>query len=94
MKMLKKIMEYTSEVRLVQAKTHYMADALSRSPMFDTNDEDYTISCNHQSIDTTRDSIKGGTKSASYKALQKAVETRIFPSTIQDLGLLPVSQTN
>ena len=43
MRMREKIMEYTPEVKWVPGKTHYIADALSRSPLFDTNNDDYTI---------------------------------------------------
>ena len=75
MRMREKIMEYTPVVKSVPGKTHYIADALSRSPMFDTNEEEYTISCNFQSVQSARDCIKEGTKSDEYTALQKAVET-------------------
>ena len=50
-RMTEKIMEYTPEVKWVPGKTHYIADALSRSPMFVTNEEDYTIPCNYQSVE-------------------------------------------
>ena len=66
-------MEYTPEVKWVPGKTHYIADALSRSPMFDTNDDDYTISCNYQSVESVWDSIKEGAKSTQYANLQTAV---------------------
>ena len=64
MRMRVKIMEYTPEVKWVPGKTHYIADALSRLPMFNTNNDDYTISCNYQSVESVWDSIKEGTKSA------------------------------
>ena len=43
MRMREKIMECTQEVKWVPGKTHYIADALSRSPLFDTNDDDYLM---------------------------------------------------
>ena len=58
MRMREEILEYTSIVKWVPGKTHYIADALSRSPMFDTNDEEYTISCNYQSVQSAWDCIK------------------------------------
>ena len=73
MRMREKIMEYTPEVKLVPEKTYYIADALSRSPMFDTNDDDYTISCNNQSVESVWESIKEGAKSTEYANLQSAV---------------------
>ena len=74
MRMREKIMEYTPEVKWVPGKTHYIADALSRSPLFDTNNDDYTISCNYQSVETVWDSIREGAKSAQYAKLQWAVK--------------------
>ena len=53
---------------------NYIADALFQSPMFDTNEEEYTIACNYQSLETAWDCIKEGTKSDQVSALQKAVE--------------------
>ena len=75
MRMREKTMEYTPVVKWVPGKAHYIADALSRSPMFDTNEEEYTISCNYQSVQSAWDCIKQGTNSPLYAALQKAVET-------------------
>ena len=84
MRMREKVMEYTPEVKWVRSKTHNITDALSRSPMFDTNEEDYAISCNYQSVKTVWDSIKTGAKSAKYANLQKAVQTGICgPETSQ-----------
>ena len=77
MRMREKVMQYTPEVKRVLGKTHYIADALSRSPMFDTNEEDYIISCNYQSVETVGDSIKACAKSVKYANLQKAVQTGI-----------------
>ena len=74
MRMREKIMEYTPIVKWVPGKTHYIADDLSRSPMFNTNEDEHTISCNYQSVQSAWDHIKEGTKSAHYAALQKAVE--------------------
>ena len=73
MRMREKIGKYMPEVKWVQGKTHYIADALSRSPMFDTNDDDYTISCNYQSVESIWESIKEGAKSKRYAYLQSAV---------------------
>lgn len=67
--MREKIMEYTPEVKWVLGKTHYIADALSRSPLFDTNNVDYIISCNYQSVETAWDNIKEGAKTEKYAAL-------------------------
>ena len=75
MRVREKIMEYTPIVKWVPGKTHYIADALSRSLMFDTNEEEYNISCNYQSVQSAWDCIKEGTKSTHYAALQKAAET-------------------
>ena len=75
MRMREKIIEYTPIVKWVSGKTHYNTDALSRSPMFDTNEEEYTISCNYQIVQSAWDCIKQGTKSTHYAALQKVVET-------------------
>ena len=43
--------------------------------MFDTNQDDYTISCNYQSVQSAWDCIEKGTKLAQYAALQKAVKS-------------------
>ena len=92
--MREKIMEYTPEVKWVPGKTHYIADALSRSPMFDTNDDDYTISCNYQSVESIWESIKEGAKSTQYANLQSAVgkgesdpETTQFKTLMHRLSL-------
>ena len=74
MRMREKIMEYTPEVKWVPGKTHYTADALSRSPMFDTNEDHYTIFCNYQSFESVWNSIKTGAKSAQYANLQASVQ--------------------
>ena len=42
--------------------------------MFNTNDDDDTISCNYQSVESVWDSIKDGAKSSQYANLQAAVE--------------------
>ena len=60
--MREKIMEYTTIVKWVPGKSHYIADALSRSPMFDTNENEYPISCNYQSVQSAWGCIKEGTK--------------------------------
>ena len=73
MRMREKITEYTPEVKLVPGKTHYIADALKRSPLLDTNDNDYVSSCNYQSVKTAMDNIKEGAKSEKYTVLLNAV---------------------
>ena len=84
MGMTENIMEYTPQVKWIQCKTHYIADALSRPPMFDTNDEEYTISSNYQSVETLWDSIKAGDKSATYAKLQDSVQAGVCgPETSQ-----------
>ena len=88
MRMREKIMEYTPVVKWVPGKTHYIAEALSRSPMLDTNEEEYTISCNYQSVQSAWDSIKKGTKSEQNAALQKAVEKGESNSTISKFKTL------
>ena len=45
MRMREKIQEFTFEVKWVQGKTHYIADALSRSPVFAPEEEEFTIDC-------------------------------------------------
>ena len=68
MRMREKIMEYyTPIVKWVSGKTHYIADGLSRSPMFDTNEDEYTISCNYQSVQYAWDWIKKGMQSAQMQ---------------------------
>ena len=69
MRMREKIMECTPDVKWVPGKTHYVANALSKSPMFDTNHNDYTIFCNCQSVESVWDSIKEGAKSSQYANL-------------------------
>ena len=45
MRMREKIQEFTFEVKWVQGKTHFIADALSRAPVFAAEEEDLTIDC-------------------------------------------------
>ena len=45
MRMREKIQEFMFKVEWVQGKTHYIADALSRSPVFAPEEEDFTIDC-------------------------------------------------
>ena len=45
MRMREKIQEFTFEVMRVQGKTHYIANALSRSPVFTPEEEEFTIDC-------------------------------------------------
>ena len=44
-RMREKIQEFTFEVKWVQGKTHYIADTLSRSPVFAPQEEELTIDC-------------------------------------------------
>ena len=89
MRMREKIMEYTPDVKWVPGKTHYIANALSRSPIFDTNEDDYTISCNYQSVASVWDSIKTGAKSSQYAHLQAAIERgESNPKTSQFMTLM------
>ena len=74
MRMREKMMEYSPEVKWVPGKTHYIADALSRSPLFETNEEEYTVSCSYISVETAWDSIKEGAKAPDYVALTKAIK--------------------
>lgn len=76
--------EREDQVKWVLGKTHYIAHSLSRSPIFDTNEEEYTISCNYQSVETAWETIKAGAKSAKYNKLQDTVQTGICgPETSQ-----------
>ena len=45
MRMQEKIQEFTFEVKWVQGKAHYIADAQSRSPIFALKEEEFTIDC-------------------------------------------------
>ena len=45
MRMREKIQEFTFEVKWEQGKTHYIADALSRAPVFAPEEEEFTIDC-------------------------------------------------
>ena len=45
MRMREKIQEFTFEIKWVQEKTNYIADALSRSPVFAPEEEEFTIDC-------------------------------------------------
>ena len=57
-----KVMQFEPVIKWVLGKTHYIANALSRLALFNTNEEGYTISCNYQSVET-------GTKDVKYQAL-------------------------
>ena len=74
MRMREKMMEYSPEVKWVPGKTHYIADALSRSPLFEANEEEYTVSCSYISVETAWESIKEGAKDQEYMALTKAIK--------------------
>ena len=43
--MQEKITKFTFEVSWVEGKTHYIADALSRAPVFAPEEEEFTIDC-------------------------------------------------
>ena len=45
MTMREKIIEFTFEVSWVKGKTHYIANALSRAPVFGPEEEEFTIDC-------------------------------------------------
>ena len=45
MRMREKIQEFTFEVKWVQGKMHYIADALSTSPVLAPEEEEVTIDC-------------------------------------------------
>ena len=44
-RMREKIIEYCFEVKWVKGRSHYIADTLSRVPVFDTQEEELTIDC-------------------------------------------------
>ena len=43
--MREKLTEYSFEVKWVEGKSHYIADALSRAPVFEPQEEELTIDC-------------------------------------------------
>ena len=43
--MREKVQAFTFKVKWVQGKTHYIADTLSRSPVFAPEEEGFTIDC-------------------------------------------------
>ena len=45
MRMHEKIIEFTFKVKWVEGKTYYIADALSRVPVFASEEEEFTIDC-------------------------------------------------
>ena len=45
MRMREKLTEYSFEVKWVEGKSHYIADALSRAPVFEPQEEELTIDC-------------------------------------------------
>ena len=45
MRMREKLTEYSFEVKWVEGKSHYIADALSRAPVFDPHEEELTVDC-------------------------------------------------
>ena len=45
MRMREKLTEYSFEVKWVEGKSHYTADALSRAPVFDPHEEELTVDC-------------------------------------------------
>ena len=78
MRVREKIQEFTFEVKWVQGKTHYIADALSRAPIFAAEEEeDLTIDCaitHCRQINATRtmNAIEE-LQQESYKTLVSAV---------------------
>ena len=88
-------MEYTPEVKWVPRKTHYIADALSRSPLCDTNDDDYIISYNYQSVETAWNNIKERVKTEKYATVQQGIcdtKTSQYKTLIHRLSLRQIDK--
>ena len=88
MRMREKIIEFTFEVRWVEGKTHYIADALSRAPVFAPEEEEFTIDC---AITHCRQIKEGSEIMHMFAGLQQEEYRQLIEATLEgkDFNKLP-----
>ena len=90
--MREKIIEFTFEVSWVEGKTHYIADALSRAPVFAPEEEEFTIDC---AITHFRQIKEESQIMHTFAGLQQEEYTQLIEVTLQgkEFGKLPLLHT-
>ena len=90
MRMREKIIEFTFEVRWVEGKTHYIADALSRAPVFAPEEEEFTIDF---AITHCRQIKKRSEIMHTFAGLQQEEYTQHIEATLEgkDFSKLPLT---
>ena len=91
MRMREKIIEFTLEVRWVEGKkTHYIADALSRAPVFAPEEEEFTIDC---AITHCRQIKEGSEIMHTFAGLQQEEYRQLIEATLEgkDFSKLPLT---
>ena len=90
MRMREKIIEFTFEVRWVEGKTHYIADALSRAPVFAPEEEEFTIDC---AITHCRQIKERSEIMHTFAGLQQEEYTQLIEATLEgkDFSKLPLT---
>ena len=90
MRMREKIIEFTFEVRWVEGKTHYIADALSRAPVFVPEEEEFTINC---AITHCRQIKERSEIMHTFAGLQQEEYTQLIEATLEgkDFSKLPLT---
>ena len=90
MRMREKIIEFTFEVRWVEGKTHYIADALSRAPVFAPEEEEFTINC---AITHCRQIKERSEIMHTFAGLQQEEYTQLIEATLEskDFSKLPLT---
>ena len=91
MRMREKIIEFTFEVKWVEGKTHYIADALSRAPVFTPEEEEFTIDC---AITHCRQVKERSEIMHTFAGLQQEEYTQLIEATLQgkEFSKLPLTQ--
>ena len=89
-RMREKIIEFTFEVKWVEGKTHYIAQALSRAPVFAPEEEEFTIDC---AITHCRQIKEGSEIMHTFAGLQQQEYTQLIEATLQgkEFGKLPLT---
>ena len=77
MRMREKLTGFNFEVKWVAGKSHSIADALSRAPIFQPQEEEFTVDCSVSCLRITNEQMMSWLhegKGEEYEALLKAIE--------------------
>ena len=88
-RMREKVIEYCFEVKWVEGKSHYIADALSRAPVFQAQEEELTADCaisclqaKHTEIIDSLNRLRGREYNELITAVKEGKDLRQLPACL------------